>query len=75
MRKFETHIEDAEVRCSFVAGNPCGPDEYEVVIQIENRLYRIYTLVGPFEPDEEVCNRVYSEWKNGYHNDVIPEII
>lgn len=75
MRKFETHIEDAEVSCTLVARNQCGPDEYEVVIKIENRLYRIYTLVGPFEQHEAVCNRVYTEWKNGYHNDVIPEIV
>lgn len=68
-------IEEAEVSCIFVAGNPCGTDEYEVDITVDNLLYRIYTLVGPFEQDEAVCNRVYTEWKNGYHNDVIPEIV
>lgn len=75
MKKKVFEIEDTQVSCTLVARNQCGPDEYEVVIKIENRLYRIYTLVGPFEPDEDVCNRVYTEWKNGYHNDVIPEII
>lgn len=75
MRKFETHIEDAEVSCTLVVRNQCCPDEYEVDIQVDNMLYRIYTLVGPFEQYEAVCNRVYTEWKNGYHNDVIPEII
>lgn len=74
MKKKVFEIEDAQVSCVFVAGNPCGSDEYEVDIQVDNMLYRIYTLVGPFEQYEAVCNRVYNEWKNGYHNDVIPEI-
>lgn len=74
MKQKVFEIEDAEVSCTFVAGNPCGPDEYEVDITVDNMIYRIYTLVGPFERDEAVCNRVYNEWKNGYHNDVIPEI-
>lgn len=74
MQKKVFEIEDAQVSCFFTAMNPCGPDEYEVDIKVDNMLYRIYTLVGPFERDEAVCNRVYNEWKDGYHNDVIPEI-
>lgn len=75
MKRKVVKIEDAEVSCFFTAGNPCGPDEYEVDIKVFNRLYRIYTFVGPFETEDAVCQRVYSEWKNGYHNDVIAEII
>lgn len=75
MEKKAFKIDDAEVSCHVAAYNPCGPAEYEVEINICNRVYTIYTLVGPFERDEAVCQRVYSEWKDGKHNDVIPEII
>lgn len=75
MKKDEfIEIEGAKVRCFFVAGNPCGPDEFEVDILVCNRTYRIYTLVGPFEMEEDICKRVFAEWKNGCHNDVIAEI-
>lgn len=76
MKKDEfIEIEGAKVRCFYVAGNTCDYDEFVVDIVVCNRIYRIYTLVGPLEMEEAVCHRVYSEWKNGYHNNVIPEVI
>ncbi len=75
MKKEEVfEIEDAKVRCFLVSCNPCGPDEYEVDIVVGNHTYRIYTFVGLFEREKSVCDRVYSEWKNGYHKDVIAEV-
>ena len=74
MKRKAIKIEDAEVMCNFASANPVGPDEYEVYIKVANLLYCIYTLSGPFEKEESICQRVYNEWKNGYHNDVIAEI-
>lgn len=74
MEKKVFKIEDAEVRCFVAAYNPCGPAEYIEEIKVCERVYSILTLVGPFEQDEAVCQRVYSEWKDGKHNDVFPEI-
>lgn len=69
------NIEDAEVSCFFTASDPYGSDEYEVDIKVYNRLYRIYTSVDAVEKEDAICHRVYSEWKNGLHNDIIAEII
>ena len=75
MKRKAIKIENAEVWCNFAASNPVGPDEYEVWIKVSNLLYCIYTLVEQFEKEDSICQRVYDEWKNGYHNDVIAEKI
>lgn len=75
MKRKVIKIENAEVTCIFAASDPDGFDEYEVYIKIGNLLYCIYTLARPFEKEDSICQRVYKEWKKGYHNDVIAEII
>ena len=75
MKRKAIKIENAKVWCNFAASNPIGLDEYEVYIKVANLLYCIYTLVGPFETENSICQRVYKEWKNGCHNDVIAEKI
>ena len=75
MKRKTIKIENAEVSCNFAASNPDGPDEYEVKIKVANLLYCIYTLAEPFEKEDSICHRVYNEWKNGCHNDVIAEKI
>ena len=75
MKRKAIKIENAEIRCNFAACNPDGLDEYEVYIKVGNLLYCIYTLIEPFETEDSICQRVYNEWKNGCHNDVIAEKI
>ena len=75
MKRKAIKIENTEVWCNFASGTPVGPDEYEVYIKVANLLYCIYTLAGLFEKEDSICRRVYEEWKNGYHNDVIAEKI
>lgn len=67
-------IEDAEVSCKKVALNPCGSDEYEVVIITEGLFYRIHTLSGPLEPNKDMCQRVYSEWKTDTTTTLTPKV-
>lgn len=54
----------AIVSCKRIAHNPCGPDEYEVTIKPhdEPEQVTIYTLAGPFESDEAICDRIYRQW-------------
>lgn len=69
-------IEDAQVSCTFDSFDPDRLEEtYLVEIKIENRVYSIYENVRPFEADEAICQRAYSEWREGKHNDVIPEFV
>ena len=75
MKRKAIKIKNAEVSCNFAASNPVGSDEYEVKIKVVNLLYCIYTLAEPFEKEDSICQRVYDEWKNGCHNDVIAEKI
>lgn len=75
MKRKVYQIEGANVSCSFISGSPCDPDEYQVDIELGNIRYSIYSEVGPFESEENICNRVYTEWKNGQYNEVIAETI
>lgn len=53
----------AIVSCKRIAHNPCGPDEYEVTIKPQGEPEQvIYTLAGPFESDEAICDRIYRQW-------------
>ena len=53
----------AIVECKRVVCNPCALDEYEVTIKPYRKAEQvIYTLVGPFESDESVCDRIYRQW-------------
>lgn len=61
MKKYGKTIVD----CKRIACNPCASDEYEVTIKPYGKSEQIiYTLVGPFERDEDVCDRVYRQWLN-----------
>jgi len=54
------------VDCKRIAYNPCALDEYEVTIKpCGEHEQIIYTLVGPFERDEDVCDRIYWQWLKG----------
>lgn len=51
------------VDCKRIAYNPCASDEYEVTIKPHGKPEQvIYILVGPFERDEDVCDRIYRQW-------------
>jgi hypothetical protein len=59
MKKYGNTI----VNCKRIVYNPCASDEYEVTIKpYGEREQVIYTLVGPFERDEDVCDRIYRKW-------------
>lgn len=51
-----------ELKCRRVVYNPCGLDEYEVIITQDEKSNSILTLASPFETDEEICNRGYKEF-------------
>ena len=53
----------AIVSCKRIAYSPCGPDEYAVVIKpyVEPE-QMVCTFLGPFESDEEMCDRIYHQW-------------
>ena len=51
------------VDCKRIAYNPCALDEYEVTIKPHGEPGQvIYTLAGPFESDEAICDRIYRQW-------------
>lgn len=53
----------AMVSCKRIAHNSCGPDEYEVTIKPHGEPEQVvYALAGPFEKDENICDRVYRQW-------------
>lgn len=64
--KFMKKYGEAIVECKRVVCNPCALDEYEVTIKPYRKAEQvIYTLVGPFESDESVCDRIYRQWLKG----------
>lgn len=64
--KFMKKYGEAIVECKRVVCNPCALDEYEVTIKPYRKAEQvIYTLVGPFESDESVCDRIYRQLLKG----------
>lgn len=59
MKEYDKSI----INCKRIVRNPCGPDEYEVTIKPHGEPEQvIYTLAGPFESDEAICDRTYRQW-------------
>lgn len=53
----------AIINCKRISRNSCGPDEYEVIIKPHGEPEQVtYTLAGPFESDEAICDRIYRQW-------------